>query len=271
VRRQVSSGAVGDEPGKGIARDASLGANAAELSKELSRLRAVAQEASGPLGFVIANLGFALEEIAALTVELSPQAGAGDDLLARVARAQSALSTVGDALREARQGADHVRLIARDLAGRPPENRSTASHEYGAGAEGAASAQTPARSASTPRGRVLVVDDEPMIVRAIQRLLEGEHEVCLSTDPVDVVRQVRTGQRFDVILCDLMMPMMSGIDVYNAIRQVDSDQARRMVFMTGGAFTPRVLEFLDATENARIEKPLERATLRAAIRAQLLS
>jgi CheY-like chemotaxis protein len=116
-----------------------------------------------------------------------------------------------------------------------------------------------------------VVDDEPMIVRAIQRLLEGEHEVSPSTDPIAVVEQVRAGLRFDVILCDLMMPTMSGIDVYDAIRQADPDQARRIVFMTGGAFTPRALEFLEANENARIEKPLERTTLRAAIRACLSS
>jgi CheY-like chemotaxis protein len=93
----------------------------------------------------------------------------------------------------------------------------------------------------------------------------------MSTDPADVVGQVRAGLRFDVILCDLMMPTMSGIDVYEAIRCIDVDQARRIVFMTGGAFTPRVLEFLEATENARIEKPLERAMLRAAIRAHLSS
>jgi CheY-like chemotaxis protein len=110
-----------------------------------------------------------------------------------------------------------------------------------------------------------------MIVRAIQRLLEGEHEVTLSTDPIAVVEQIRSGRRFDVILCDLMMPTMSGIDVYDAIRQMDENQARRMIFMTGGAFTQRAVEFLAATENARIEKPLERTTLRSAIRAQLSS
>jgi CheY-like chemotaxis protein len=121
------------------------------------------------------------------------------------------------------------------------------------------------------RGRVLVVDDEPMMVRAIQRLLEGEHEVFSTTDPVDAVAQVQAGGRFDAILCDLMMPAMSGMDVFEAIRQIAPDQARRIVFVTGGAFTPRVQEFLDSVDNARIEKPIERATLRAAIRAQLIS
>ena len=256
---------MADETSTGLAPDA------AELVEQLGRLRTVAQEISAPLGLLIANLGFALEEISGLRVELSPAAAAsGDGLAARVARAECALSAVGDALREARRGADQVRQLARELSGRPSEARRTPSDRAGVAPE-AAGSKTSFEQAATPRGRVLVVDDEPMIVRAIQRLLEGEHEVSLSTDPIAVVEQIRAGQRFDVILCDLMMPTMSGIDVYDAIRQTDADQARRIVFMTGGAFTPRALEFLETIENARIEKPLERTTLRAAIRARLSS
>ncbi len=256
-----------DDPGQGPPLDAGA------LAEELARARTAAREIRGPLGLLIANLGFALEEIASLRAELNPSmAPTGEHLVAQLARAQSALSAVGDALREARNGADQVNQLSRDLAGRPSESSGT----RGAARAAGAASETPPSNASAPptatrRGHILVVDDEPMIVRAIQRLLEGEHEVTLSTDPIAVVEQIRSGRRFDVILCDLMMPTMSGIDVYDAIRQMDEKQARRIVFMTGGAFTQRALEFLAATENARIEKPLERTTLRSAIRAQLSS
>ncbi len=254
---------MGDEPSK--ARPPS----AADLTAEVARLRSAAQEISAPLSLLIANLGFALEEIAGLTAELSLESPAhgGDNLVVRVARAQCALTAVNEALREARRGADQVRRLARNMASRAPG--SLGSQTDGSVPEAAPSNGSLDRL--TPRTRVLVVDDEPMIVRAIQRLLEGEHEISLSTDPIAVVEDVRAGRRFDVILCDLMMPTMCGIDVFDAIRQIDADQARRMIFMTGGAFTPRVVQFLDASENARIEKPLERATLRAAILAQLAS
>ncbi|HEY8040055.1 MAG TPA: ATP-binding protein [Polyangiaceae bacterium] len=119
------------------------------------------------------------------------------------------------------------------------------------------------------RGRVLVVDDEPMMARAVQRLLASEHEITTTDDPVAAVELVRSGMRFDAILCDLMMPTMSGMDVYEAIVAVDAEQARRMVFMTGGAFTPRAAQFLESVENTRIEKPLDRAALRAAIRTAM--
>jgi CheY-like chemotaxis protein len=255
-----------DDPSQGFAADPT------ELAEELARLRTLAREIRGPLGLLIANLGFALEEISGLSVELSPTATTTDDsLVARVARAQCALSAVGDALREARKGADQVKQLARDIVSPPPESRTARVAARGESTDLEALASIAPSKPAAPRGRILVVDDEPMIVRAIQRLLEGEHEVTLSTDPIAVVDQLRAGRRFDVILCDLMMPTMSGIDVYNAIRDMDPDQARRIVFMTGGAFTERALEFLAAIENARIEKPLERATLRAAIRAQLAS
>ncbi len=119
------------------------------------------------------------------------------------------------------------------------------------------------------RGRVLVIDDEPMMARAVQRLLDGEHDVLVTSDPLGAVEQVRRGARFDAILCDLMMPAMSGMDVYEAIARVEMEQARRMVFMTGGAFTPRAARFLETVANPRIEKPLEHAALRAVLRTQM--
>jgi signal transduction histidine kinase/CheY-like chemotaxis protein len=120
-----------------------------------------------------------------------------------------------------------------------------------------------------PRFRILVVDDEPMMARAVQRLLDAEHDVVATTDPCSAVEQVRAGARFDAILCDLMMPAMSGMDVYDAIVKLEAEQARRMVFMTGGAFTPRAVRFLERVANPRIEKPLEHEALRAILRAHL--
>jgi CheY-like chemotaxis protein len=120
--------------------------------------------------------------------------------------------------------------------------------------------------ADANRARLLLIDDEPMMLRAIQRWLVDDFEMIATTDPREAVARVVEGVRFEAVLCDLMMPVMSGMDVYQAIRAVDPDQARRIVFMTGGVFAPRVLEFLASVPNARIEKPLDRASLREAIR-----
>jgi PAS domain S-box-containing protein len=119
------------------------------------------------------------------------------------------------------------------------------------------------------RARVLVIDDEPMMARAVQRMLASEHDVEAMTDPVSAVERLRGGARYDVILCDLMMPMLTGMDVYDAILAIDEGQAQGMVFMTGGAYTPRAAEFLQSVGNPHLEKPLDRAALHAVLRGQI--
>jgi CheY-like chemotaxis protein len=60
-----------------------------------------------------------------------------------------------------------------------------------------------------------------------------------------------------VILCDLMMPQITGMELYSEIVRLDPAQALRIVFLTGGAFTPTAREFLVSTMNRRIEKPFD--------------
>ncbi len=118
-------------------------------------------------------------------------------------------------------------------------------------------------------GRVLVVDDEPFICSAIQRLLRRDHAVTTVTSAREALSLVNAGQRFDVILSDLMMPEMSGEDLVTTLRQVDPEQAKRVVIMTGGAFTPRSEEFLLALERPHLTKPLTLEGLRSAIQKAL--
>jgi PAS domain S-box-containing protein len=117
-----------------------------------------------------------------------------------------------------------------------------------------------------PRVRLLVVDDEPYICTAIQRLLRREHQVTALTTVKDAMSLVEGGQRFDVILSDLMMPEQNGEDFYKELHRVDPDQARRMIFMTGGAYTPRSEEFLRSSRLPQVSKPLSLEVLQGAIR-----
>jgi len=119
--------------------------------------------------------------------------------------------------------------------------------------------------AAKRRGRVLVVDDEPMITKVVQRTLAAEHEVVTITSAEEALKRVNAGERFDVILCDLMMPQMTGMDLHAELLRVASDQAKRMVFLTGGAFTARARVFLDETPNQQVEKPFAALHLRMLI------
>jgi signal transduction histidine kinase len=119
------------------------------------------------------------------------------------------------------------------------------------------------------RGRVLVVDDEPLITRTVQRALSKDHDILALSSAEDALAHISSGERFDVILCDLMMPQMTGMDLHSELLRIAKDQAARMIFLTGGAFTPRARAFIDGTRNKLIEKPFDAIHLRAIINAQV--
>ena len=118
------------------------------------------------------------------------------------------------------------------------------------------------------RRKILVVDDQPTLARAIRRMLT-EHDVTLVESGHEAVARIEAGERFDVILTDLMMPELSGMDLHARLAQLAPDQVGKMIFMTGGAFTEQARSFFDRVENPTIEKPFDRAELMAVIDALL--
>ncbi|HVU53031.1 MAG TPA: response regulator [Polyangia bacterium] len=120
-------------------------------------------------------------------------------------------------------------------------------------------------AAPARRGRLLIVDDEVMFAKAVARSLAAEHDVEIAASAGDALARVRAGERFDVIICDLMMPQMTGMALHAELTAVAPEQAARIVFVTGGAFTAGAREFLDAVPNQRIEKPFESQQLRAVL------
>ncbi len=118
---------------------------------------------------------------------------------------------------------------------------------------------------SSRRGRVLVVDDELAVANTAKRILAASHEVLVIDDSRHALELLRSGERFDAVLCDLMMPQVTGMDLHAEVARLDQSQADRFVFITGGAFTPRAREFLDAVSNHRVEKPFDLQGLRAIV------
>ncbi|OJT16883.1 hybrid sensor histidine kinase/response regulator [Archangium sp. Cb G35] len=119
------------------------------------------------------------------------------------------------------------------------------------------------------RGRILVVDDEPMIGMAIRRTLQREHEVIALTSAREAQARLTSGERFDLILCDLMMPEMTGMELHQAVASHSPGLAGRMVFLTGGAFTANARDFLNQVPNHRVEKPFSTQELRGLVQSLL--
>lgn len=108
--------------------------------------------------------------------------------------------------------------------------------------------------------RVLVVDDEHLIGSSITALLEDDHAVTFALGGERGLEHALDGD-FDVILCDLTMPVVSGMDLHSRVREARPELASRFVFMTGGATTERARQFLAEVENPTLEKPFRAATL----------
>ena len=139
----------------------------------------------------------------------------------------------------------------------------------GIGAEPEPPAPEPTPTGTTRRGRVLVVDDEPALGKAVRRSLMAEHDVSVVTSAREALARFAAGERFDVIVSDLIMPGMTGMDLHAELMRADPETAAHMVFLTGGAGMPEAREFLARVPNPRVDKPFETKNL-AAIVARLL-
>jgi CheY-like chemotaxis protein len=116
---------------------------------------------------------------------------------------------------------------------------------------------------------VLVVDDEPLVGRAVKRVLADRSEVTCVTGGSEALEMLRDAASFDVILCDLMMPDMTGPEFRAAILRIRPDLEGRLIFITGGAFTPEMEQFLAESPCPHLLKPFDIPVLRGMIADRL--
>ena len=136
-------------------------------------------------------------------------------------------------------------------------------------AKEAAAPSPPIAAAADPppsgRKRVLVVDDDALVVRSIARTLVDRYEVVTSSSAMEALARVECGERYDAFLCDLMMPEMTGMELHARLAANAPALARRMIFITGGAFTEAAARFLAEGRAPCVEKPFEPDALRRAV------
>jgi PAS domain S-box-containing protein len=120
--------------------------------------------------------------------------------------------------------------------------------------------------AKTPpaRRRVLVVDDEPEVGISARRILGKEHDVDVVTRG-EAALEMLSQKDYDLIICDLMMPEMTGMALYARVKETRPALAARMLFMSGGAFSPGGRDFLENVAPAHLDKPFDGQTLRTAV------
>ncbi len=111
---------------------------------------------------------------------------------------------------------------------------------------------------------VMLIDDEPDL-RMVMVSGLAQHRVVSCASATEALEILANGARFDAILCDVMMPDVTGMDFYEQVSALDANQAARMGFVTGGAFTPRAQAFVDARPARILEKPFRLRDLAALV------
>lgn len=117
----------------------------------------------------------------------------------------------------------------------------------------------PPPNGGSRRARVLVIDDEPGVANSLRAMLEAHHEVKSVESAREGLKILLADEEFDIVFCDLVMPELSGMDLYYALELNRPKKAARVVFMTGGVFTTEAEKFLAQVKNRRIEKPFSLA------------
>ena len=105
------------------------------------------------------------------------------------------------------------------------------------------------------RARILIIDDEPLLGQTLRFAFQEKHDVEVASSGREALERLGTDADFDLVLCDLMMPDVSGEQVYRVVSEKTPGLLPRFVFMTGGAFTERAQEFLAQFAGRQLEKP----------------
>ncbi len=190
----------------------------------------VTHEMSNSLAYVVTNLNLLAEELA----------GAEPRVNALVTDALEGSERLGDLVRTLRQ------TTWGNESGNPPAQQNGSRPES---------------------AKILVVDDEEAILTAVKRALR-HHQVSVASNGAEALRRLENGP-FDLVLCDLMMPNMTGMELYRELTRAKDPMRERLVFMTAGGFTADVRHFLASVDNGVLHKPFDVKTLRWVVSQKL--
>ena len=135
-------------------------------------------------------------------------------------------------------------------------------YRHAGGGEGKAEASLASGSAGPARRRVLVVDDEPVILKLSSEVLGSEHDVVGAADADEAVRRLLT-EDFDVVLLDLNLGgRIGGRRLYETLLVQQPEVAERVVFVTGGVISEEEQDFINGSGRECIQKPFHIRVLR---------
>lgn len=107
--------------------------------------------------------------------------------------------------------------------------------------------------------KILIIDDEPLVAKTLKRLLRS-YDVTVIHSPSEATEFIRSSNP-DLIFCDLMMPDLSGSELFEIICEHVPEHKEKFVFITGGAFSEEAEAFLSSPGKRVLYKPFNRVSL----------
>jgi CheY-like chemotaxis protein len=280
AREAKRSPAPGGQPGDGTALNPAL---IVELNSSLSRLRQRFRDVTA----VVEGLGGlrglggeeALIEMAMFaqshehTLEVAWSALSDCEQLARkLGNPAASLAPEGRPISTAPTSTERVPPTPAALEAATSPRQPSASSEVvtpsktpPASSEAAEDEEGPVTQVDIALIRVLVVDDDPTVLRAFRRVLAADHEVLTARDGAEALRVVLGGARVDAIICDIGMPKLDGPAFFSELFELRPQMMPRVVFCTGGQPNEKTQRFLDRLQAPLLYKPVAVADLKQAI------
>jgi len=118
-------------------------------------------------------------------------------------------------------------------------------------------------------GRLLVVEDDEVVRAMVVRILEQVgYQVETSKDGLSALEKIGAVD-YDLIICDVRMPRLSGIDLYKQLASEGSEAPGRFLFITGDTISAETIGFIEANRIPYLGKPFEIQELLDAVQQEL--
>jgi signal transduction histidine kinase len=131
---------------------------------------------------------------------------------------------------------------------------------------GAADQPTDALSGTSSSERILLIDDDALVLSTMARMLAEEYVVVPTTSAPEALRKLATEPPYHAIVCNIVMPHMNGMQLWLEVEKQYPESSSRIIFATGAVLEPEVEAFRERTRNLWLDKPFSTEALHEAVR-----